>query len=43
MADQFKTQGKYAIESLMWYLWENPQYFDWFVNDFVINECEIAF
>lgn len=25
--NQFKTQGKYAIESLMWYLWENTAIF----------------
>jgi hypothetical protein len=34
---QFQSQGKYAIETLVWYLWDNQTIFNLFIEEFVIG------
>ena len=40
---QFTSDGKRVIEQMFWYLWDNKQVHELFVNEFLIKNCEAYF
>ena len=36
---QFKNHGKYTIETLLWYLWDNADIQVQFIHNYLIPEC----
>ena len=39
-ATQFTSRGKDAISRLFWYLWENKEVFDIFVDNYLNQQCK---
>lgn len=42
-ANQFKNPGKYNLETLFWYLWDNSDILAEFVHNYLIPECNQNF
>jgi hypothetical protein len=38
-AKQFKNHGKYNLETLLWYLWDNADVQAEFIHNYLIPEC----
>ena len=38
-ANQFKNHGKYNLETLLWYLWDNTDIQAEFVHNYIIPKC----